>query len=227
MSHRSLKMLPLVLAISVPLAMAGCRDHDDANAQAAMADQAAAATPSTAQTTPPPTDADTPPASDPATTPDSMGNPSPAPAQSGAAQVADDQQFVRTALAGGMAEVSVSRYVASKAKSGAVRSLAKRIADDHEALNAKLRTAAGADADAVQADDAAKSAEAMIRGSQGAELDKAYLTHMADDHKKDIASFEAAAAQATDPAVRKLAEDALPTLREHAKMVDERLAALK
>jgi putative membrane protein len=226
-SRTSTKLLPLVLAIAVALAIAGCKHDDPTASQSAMEGQADTAQTSPAQTSPPQNDPNTPPAPEAAMPAGSTDAQSATAEPMGTTPFVNDQAFVQTALAGGMAEVSVSRYVASKAKSADVRSLAKRIADDHEAMSPKLRALAGPNAGSTTIDDAAKSAESMIRGSQGAALDKAYLDHMADDHRKDIALFEAAAAQATDPAVRKLAEDALPTLREHAKLVDAQLAATK
>jgi putative membrane protein len=231
MSHTSTKLLPLVLAITVALATAGCKRDDPTAPQSAMEGQADTAQATAAQTTPPANDPNMPPASDaamPAGAMDAQSTAAPSTeAPMGTAPFVNDQQFVQTALAGGMAEVSMSRYAASKAKSADVRSIAKRIADDHEAMNPKLRALAGSNADGAKIDDTAKSAESMLRGTEGADLDKAYLDHMSEDHKKNIAMFEAAAAQATDPAVRKLAEDALPTLREHAKLVDAQLAATK
>lgn len=138
--------------------------------------------------------------------------------------VVADREFLRTALASGLAEVSMSRDVESRSPTEAVRDLAKRIAEDHEALNAKLRERAGDDADGLEMDASAKAMDTMIRSTEPAALDRAYLQHMAEGHAKSIARFEAGAANAADESVRKLANDALPTLREHAQAVEKRLA---
>lgn len=135
-----------------------------------------------------------------------------------------DRQFLRSALASGLAEVSMSRYVEGRSPTAEVRALAKRIADDHEALNARLRDMAAADLDGVEMDASAKAMETMIRATEAPALDRTYLQHMAEGHAKSIARYETAAANAADAGVRKLAEAALPKLREHARAVETRLA---
>ncbi|MGZ5449201.1 MAG: DUF4142 domain-containing protein [Thermoanaerobaculia bacterium] len=49
----------------------------------------------------------------------------------------------------------------------------------------------------------------------GAELDKAYMQHMVEDHTKDVAEFEKTSTSATDADLRGWATKTLPTLREH------------
>jgi putative membrane protein len=138
-----------------------------------------------------------------------------------------DRSFARSALASGIAEVKVSRDVEQRSPTSDVRTLAKRIADDHEALNGKLRSFAGADAEAVDTDASAKAMDALIRSSEGTDLDRAYLQHMADGHARSIAKYEAAANTVRDDALRTLARDALPKLREHARAVDAQLSRSK
>lgn len=136
-----------------------------------------------------------------------------------------DRDFVRTALSSGLAEASLSRYVQTQSPTREVRALAKRIADDHDALNAKLRGIQGVGAESVGIDPAAKSMDAAIRAKRGTALDQAYLQHMSDGHRNSIARFESAATGASTDALRRLASDALPTLRDHAQSVDALLGA--
>jgi putative membrane protein len=138
-----------------------------------------------------------------------------------------DRSFARSALASGIAEVKVSRDVEQRSPTSDVRTLAKRIADDHEALNGKLRSFAGPEADTVDTDASAKAMDALIRSSEGTDLDRAYLQHMADGHARSIAKYEAAANTVRDDALRTLARDALPKLREHARAVDAQLSRSK
>lgn len=138
---------------------------------------------------------------------------------------ATDRDFTRTALASGLAEVQVSRHVEQQSPTADVRALAKRIADDHGTLNEKLRSFAGSEA--VDIDASSKAMDALIRSSQGADLDRAYLQHMAEGHARSIARYEAAEASVRDEALRTLVKTALPKLREHARAVDAQLSRSK
>lgn len=136
----------------------------------------------------------------------------------------NDRQFLETALASGLSEVSMSRHVEKRSPTADVRALAKRIADDHDALNARLRTVSPDGLDGVEMDASAKAMDTMLRATATPDLDRMYLQHMAEGHVRSLARYEAAATNAADAAVRKLAGDALPKLREHARAVETRLA---
>lgn len=216
---------PLLLAIAT-IAICGCRDDmqpDDVSASTAnppastlprAESPAAGAASDTTSTLP---DAATPPGTDAAT----PGKPAPGDVPHA------DHDFARSALASGLAEVKMSRDVEARSPTGEVRALARRIADDHEALNGKLRVFAGPDADAVDTDASSKAMDALIRSSKGADLDRAYLQHMSDGHARSIARFEAAGKTVRDDGLRTLANEALPKLREHARAVDAQLARSK
>lgn len=198
----------LALACAAAFTVAGCRDADRQDDMTAGGVDDRAATPAPAE----PSSATTPPETTSPTTTDTA-----------AADANADQSFVRAALASGLAEVSISRHIEAQSPTKDVRALAKRIADDHEALNDKLRTFAGMQADAIEPDASAKAMDTMIRSSKGTDLDRAYLQHMADGHAKSIARYETAAASAQDDGVRSLASSALPKLREHAQAVAAQL----
>jgi putative membrane protein len=212
MPTRKRAIILFAIATVAPIALSGCRDDmqpDDVSAPATAAPEpatpAAAAAPST----------------DAGAVPDTA-TPGDAPGSADA-----DRSFARSALASGMAEVKVSRDVEQRSPTSDVRTLAKRIADDHEALNDKLRSFAGPEADAVDTDASAKAMGTLIRSSEGTDLDRAYLQHMADGHARSIAKYEAAADTARDDALRTLARDALPKLREHARAVETQLSRSK
>jgi putative membrane protein len=209
----------IILFAIATIAMGGCRDDmqpDDVSAPATTAPDPAMPAGDAAM---PSTDAGAVPG---AVTPGDAGQDGAAPGSADA-----DRSFARSALASGIAEVKVSRDVEKRSPTSDVRALAKRIADDHEALNGKLRSFAGPDADAVDTDASAKAMDALIRSSEGADLDRAYLQHMVDGHARSIAKYEAAANTVRDDALRTLAKDALPKLREHARAVDAQLSRSK
>lgn len=213
------KRAPLFFAIAM-LAISGCRDD--------MQPDDVGASPAPDSALPQPVD-------------QALGTPPNAPAAHAATGQGDaahpgsmapgsadgDRAFARSALASGIAEVKLSRLVEERSPTGDVRALAKRIADDHEALNGKLRGFAGPDADGIDTDASAKAMGELIRSSQGTELDRAYLQHMADGHARSIARYETAANTAGDNGLRTLAKDALPKLREHASAVNAQLSRSK
>jgi putative membrane protein len=223
-THMPTSKRAIILFAIATIAMGGCRDDmqpDDVSAPATAAPDPAMPAGDAAM---PSTDAGAVPD---AVTPDDAGpdNATQSDAAPGSADA--DRSFARSALASGIAEVKVSRDVEKRSPTSDVRALAKRIADDHEALNGKLRSFAGPDADAVDTDASAKAMDALIRSSEGADLDRAYLQHMVDGHARSIAKYEAAASTVRDDALRTLAKNALPKLREHARAVDAQLSRSK
>jgi putative membrane protein len=147
------------------------------------------------------------------------------PADAATDHPATDRAFARTALASGLAEVQVSRHVEKQSPTADVRALAKRIADDHGTLNEKLRSFAGSEA--VDIDASSKAMGTLIRSSEGTDLDRAYLQHMAEGHARSIARYETAEGSVSDEALRALVKEALPKLREHARAVDTQLSRSK
>jgi putative membrane protein len=60
-----------------------------------------------------------------------------------------------------------------------------------------------------------------------ADVDRAYMTHMVADHKKDIAEFEREASSGQDADLKAFAAKTLPTLREHLKLATSAEAAVR
>nr|WP_301280996.1 DUF4142 domain-containing protein [Nostoc sp. PCC 7107] len=46
-------------------------------------------------------------------------------------------------------------------------------------------------------------------------LQREYMTHMVEDHQKDVSAFQTEAQQGQDPDVKAFASQTLPTLEEH------------
>lgn len=135
---------------------------------------------------------------------------------SGTAQA--DAEFYRTALASGRSEVAISEHVASAA-SGEVADLARRIASDHTALNRQLQQASGMQQMPEPDAEQERTAQQMQQMT-GAQLERAYLDHMAQAHAKSIELYQRTAQGAQDARTRQLAEAALPTLRQHAQAIE-------
>lgn len=136
-----------------------------------------------------------------------------------AAQTGTDASFYSEALQSGTAEMALAEYARGQAKSADVKALADMLARDHEALNRKLRDASGISGDpaptAQQRDE-----DARLRALRGDAFDAAWLDHMATSHDQSIARFEAAANGGGTDQARRLAADALPTLRSHRDAIE-------
>lgn len=189
--HRTPWLLVLA-AFSVGL-MVGCQPRTEANDSDAMA--SASDTPQDAE----------------ASADNAAANATP--------QTGTDAAFYSEALQSGAAEMALAEYARGQAKSADVKALADLLARDHEALNRKLRDASGMSGHpaptAQQRDE-----DARLRALRGDAFDAAWLDHMATSHDQSIARFEAAANGGGSDQARRLAADALPTLRSHRDAIE-------
>ena len=131
-----------------------------------------------------------------------------------------DRKFMTKAAASGMAEVEMGKLAQTKAANEQVKQFGARMEADHSKANAELKSlAASKNVELPQAPP--KKEIAMmdkLKGMSGAEFDRAYMSHMVADHKKDVALFEKEASAGKDPQVKAFAGKTLPTLREHLQM---------
>jgi putative membrane protein len=144
-----------------------------------------------------------------------------------AAQNTTDSDFARKAALSGMKEVRVSEHAASSAANADVKQLANRLVQDHTGANEKLKAAAGTMNVELPADlDAEHRAQAeRLTAMTGAGLDRGYVDHMVESHRKSITLFETES-QNGSGALREFAAATLPTLREHLRMAEELQARL-
>jgi putative membrane protein len=132
-------------------------------------------------------------------------------------------KFAKDAAVGGLAEVEMGRVATQKASNPRVKEFGQKMVDDHTKANSELKQAASQDGIDVPSELDAKEKKTLDRlsGLSGAAFDKAYMSDMVKDHKKDVAEFDKEAKSGKDSAVKKFAESALPTLREHLKMAED------
>jgi len=236
----SLGIAPIAAALCVLLAAAGCKKHENAadeNAAGTMPPAAATATaPMPASTTAANTTMgsgmnDTTPgnaneASTAGTTGSSATDMSGA-STAGSNMAADanamdtmasgpvtDTQFYTQALMGGQKEIDASQMVEKQGSSADVKKAAKKIESDHTAFGKKVKAAAGS---TVTAPAPGSTTASSLQGKTGADLDRAYVDEMVTDHQKVIAMFENVSKNGSAEA-KKLADEALPKLRDHLKM---------
>jgi putative membrane protein len=134
-----------------------------------------------------------------------------------------DSKFVQAAASGGMLEVRLGELAATKASNPAVRQFGQRMVRDHSMANKQLMsalTASGIRPPMAMLDKDVTTFNHLAKLS-GAEFDKAYMKHMVEDHKHDVAAFEKEAKDGKDAKVKAFAEQTLPTLKEHLKLAQQ------
>ena len=142
---------------------------------------------------------------------------------------AEDTDFVNKAAMGGLAEVQLGNIASQKAQNADVKAFAQRMVTDHSAANAELSQLATAKGITLPTEIAGehKAAADHLNTESGAAFDKAYMTHMVEDHDKDVAEFEKASQSAQDADLKAWAAKTLPTLKAHQELAKSTSAKLK
>jgi putative membrane protein len=128
-----------------------------------------------------------------------------------------EQLFVKTAAAGGMAEVKFSELAKSKASKPMVQDFANQMILDHSKANAELKTIA--EADKVSVPDHLKgeaaTTEKQLSELSGAKFDHEYISVMVKDHDKTVNLFEEESHKAKSASLKKFVDDTLPVIKQH------------
>jgi len=134
-----------------------------------------------------------------------------------------DKDFINEVAAGGLAEVKLGQLAAERGGSQDVRNFGKRMADDHSAANKDFMALLQKKGMEAPKEMTRKQQELYDRLSKlrGAEFDKAYMAAMVEDHKEDVAHFEATSRDGSDPDLKAWASKTLPTLKEHLKLAQD------
>lgn len=129
----------------------------------------------------------------------------------------DDSKFMVKAASGGMMEVELGQAAQQKAQSQRVKDFGAMMVRDHTQANNELKALAAnknVSLPAALGDDHQKHVN-ELNEKTGADFDKAYMSMMVDDHKKDISEFEDAANKGNDADIKAFAAKTLPVLRTH------------
>jgi putative membrane protein len=140
-----------------------------------------------------------------------------------------DKTFVEKAAIGGMAEVELGNLAQQKAASEDVKKFGARMVQDHSKANDELKQIASTKGVQLPSslDKKHQSDMDRLQKMSGADFDKAYMSHMVDDHKEDVAEFKKEASGGRDSDVKGFASKTLPTLEEHLKMAQSTNDAVK
>lgn len=146
-----------------------------------------------------------------------------APPQQSETVHATDDEFVRFAVAGSLAEVELGQVAADHGASEQVKAFGRRMVQDHD------KSGAGAKALATRKqipiptalDGEHAALKSKLLGLKGADFDRTYMDAMVDDHKKTVEAFRAEAAHGADPAVKAYASQTEPTIEAHLKLAEQ------
>jgi len=150
-------------------------------------------------------------------------------ASSGGSVPSADKSFAQKAAIGGLAEVEMGKLAQQKASNDQVKQFGSHMVDDHSKANDELKQVASSKGLTLPSDlDAThKSKVAKLEKLSGAQFDRAYMTEMVADHKKDVAEFRKQSTSGKDSDLKAFAAKTLPTLEDHLKMAQSTDAAVK
>jgi putative membrane protein len=134
-----------------------------------------------------------------------------------------DNDFIKKAAEGGLAEVELGQLAEQKATNPEVKKFAERMVADHTKANDQLKEVAQKQGMNLPQDLDAKDKMTKTRLEKlaGERFDRAYMADMVRDHKKDVSEFQMESKNAQDPGLKNFVTETLPTLREHLKLAEQ------
>jgi putative membrane protein len=150
----------------------------------------------------------------------------------GTGEVSDgDVGVVRQVHQANQKEIEMGQLAADKAKSSAVKSYARKLVDDHKAMDRQLMSYASKKGLTSRLEQTATGTEAAhggdndmharLQGETGSEFDHDFAATMVDEHDKAIEMVRGARDSVGDPQLRSMLDAALPKLEKHRKMAQD------
>jgi putative membrane protein len=134
-----------------------------------------------------------------------------------------DHNFVMKMAQGGMAEVELGKLAVKNGGSQDVKSLGQRMVDDHGKAGDELKAIAEKKNITwpPQLDAKSQALHDKLAALNGDAFDRAYLSAMLSDHKKDAAELRTESKSGKDPDVKAWAAKVLPTVEDHLKQFEQ------
>lgn len=128
-----------------------------------------------------------------------------------------ERRFIERAAMSGLAEIEMGRMAQQKAFSGSVKQYAQGLANDHTDANQKLEQLATAKRVVLPDQPSPKQQNdmKMLQSLAGPEFDRQYMSHMVDEHEKNIFEFDQISSNGQDPELKAYAVSTLSILRQH------------
>jgi putative membrane protein len=136
---------------------------------------------------------------------------------------AEEQQFIKKAAAGGLAEVKLSELANDRASDAKVKDFARQMVTDHTNANNDLKPIADSHKIAVPTmlQGESEVAYKRLKKLSGKKFDSAYTKVMVSDHDKTVTAFEGASSKVKDPDLKAFIDKTLPVLRQHQEHIHE------
>jgi predicted outer membrane protein len=132
-----------------------------------------------------------------------------------------DKDFVQAASMASSTEIDASKLATSNSTDKDVKSFAHHMILDHTKLTAQLKMAAPHGV-AVPKDNSDTTLLDSLKPLKGADFDKAYISKVGlKGHKEAIAAFEKEISDGQNADLKKAAQKALPTIKEHYQMAQQ------
>jgi putative membrane protein len=133
-----------------------------------------------------------------------------------------DQQFLRKAAAGDLAEVELGKLAVQKALSNDVKKFGQQMIDDHSKASEHLKQLAGKKGTRLPSNMEAGMQTEKNRLSRfsGDQFDNAYMAQMLKDHKQDVDDFRKESKTTQDREIRGFVTETLPILEDHLKKAE-------
>ena len=132
-----------------------------------------------------------------------------------------DKEFVQAASMSSSTEIDAAKLAEKQSKDKDVKSFARHMATDHTKLTVQLKMAAPHGV-TIPKDNSDIAVLDSLKGLTGPEFDKSYIQQVGlDGHKKAVAAFQTEADGGNDPSLKKAAQKALPTIKEHLQMAQD------
>jgi putative membrane protein len=143
------------------------------------------------------------------------------PGPSALAKAENPKTFIQAAIQGDNAEIQLGQLAEQKGESKAVRDYGQMLVSDHTKARDEAMDVARSLSVAPPNGAMAKAQREYRRLDRlvGRDFDREFAQYMINDHREDIADFEAQAS-ARDPNVSRMAKNQLPTLHKHLQAAE-------
>jgi putative membrane protein len=133
------------------------------------------------------------------------------------------QTFVRQAAAANQFEIESSQLALQKARNEKLKQFAQRMIDDHTKIAGQMKQTleqANLPAPPAQLPPEQQALLDRLKNKNGAAFDRSYFLDQLSGHRKAVHLIGSYARSGTNPALRKLAKETLPVIREHVKLLE-------
>jgi putative membrane protein len=130
------------------------------------------------------------------------------------------ESFLSDVAEGGMTEVELGKLAQQKSKNPDIKKFGQMLVEDHSKANTEAKAlAAKKNINLPTGMGSHQSTYDKLKGLNGDDFDKEFVSDMVDDHEKDVNTFQKESQNSTDPDVKAFAAKTLPVLQKHLDTV--------